>query len=240
MKKYDKKFYDAQKNGSIKSAEEMVPYIMGLFQLHSVIDVGCGIGTWLSVFKKNGIDEIMGVDGQYVDLDSLAIPKENFSPQNIVDGISASRKYDLVLCLEVAEHLPAQCSATLIENLVRLGDIVAFSAAIPGQGGTNHINEQWQEYWADLFIKEGYIPIDLIRKQFWNNSNVEVWYKQNMILYVKREMLEKLHIDKLDEVKYYTGPLSIVHPELFLPKGKYKIARDHPYLYKAYKFFLRK
>ena len=63
---YDKSFYEEQSLGSRNSAREVVPFLLKHFPLKSVVDLGCGLGTWLAVFKENGIDDIAGYDGDYV------------------------------------------------------------------------------------------------------------------------------------------------------------------------------
>jgi hypothetical protein len=213
---YSTEFYLRQKDGSLQSAKEIVPLIIGLVNPKSVIDVGCGIGTWLSVFRNNDISDIQGIDGGWVPLDMLLIPKENFSAFDLKKPFAISRRFDLVVCLEVAEHLPQEDAGALIDSLTKLAPVVLFSAAVPHQGGDNHINEQWPEYWAALFGRKGYLPVDCIRKRIWKNDKVEWWYAQNLLLFVEKKHLwnnQKLmeQFEKTD-----SGQLSIVHPRMYL------------------------
>jgi hypothetical protein len=124
------------------------------------------------------------------------------------------RRYDLAMSLEVGEHLPAASSENLVKTLTGLSDIILFSAAIPGQEGTYHINEQYPEYWASLFSKYDYIAIDAVRHAIWNNDQIEYWYRQNTILYIHKHKL-----DTFPELKrfadYAAGqPLVRIHPRL--------------------------
>lgn len=164
-KLYDEKFYRIQQIGSKTSAKEIVPLVVDLIQPKSVIDVGCGVGTWLSVFMDHGIKDVLGIDGTWVDKKMLLIPENCYLSHDLKRPINISRSFDLVLSLEVAEHLPKEYSRLFIKSLVSLGPLVLFSAAIPSQGGKNHLNEQWQEYWVDLFMKENYAVIDAIRRK---------------------------------------------------------------------------
>ena len=95
--------------------------------------------------------------------------------------IHLERRFDLVLCLEVAEHLPADSAPTLIDSLVSLGPVIVFSAAIPYQGGTHHVNEQRPEYWARHFATKEYVPVDFLRRQIWQLHDVEWFYAQNIL-----------------------------------------------------------
>jgi SAM-dependent methyltransferase len=195
-----------------KAPREVLPFVVELLSPHSVIDIGCGIGTWLAVLKDLGVDEVLGVDGEYVDGDLLAnyLIKKEFIPHDLTLPFTLERRFDLCLCLEVAEHLPMDFSDTLIRSIVDHADVILFSAAIPGQGGQNHMNEQWPDYWANKFSKHGYVFLDLIRPLIWDNPEVDFWYKQNIFLVVRsnHELVKK----------YPSSCLSLVHPELLRRK----------------------
>ncbi len=218
-RKYDKGFYEYQGDGSRVSAREVVPFILELVQPASVVDVGCGLGTWLSVFKEHGIERILGVDGEYVDKTLLQIPLPRFSSRDLKQPLALDEKFDLAVSLEVAEHLPKECSGIFVDSLTRLAPIVLFSAAIPFQGGTHHINEQWPDYWVALFREKGYEAVDCIRKRFWQNDNVEWWYAQNALLFVRRDYLETRAALKKEFEQTNAAQLSLVHPGNYLKKS---------------------
>lgn len=212
---YTAHFFQRHLRESLSSAENVIPLVMGYVQPESVIDIGCGIGTWLSVWNKKGVADVRGVDGNYVNTDDLLIQRENFSFHDLERGYESDRRYDLVSCLEVAEHISADSAANLVHSLCNLGDVVLFSAAIPGQGGTDHINEQYPDYWSKLFAAKGYVPVDCLRKAIWSNNKISFWYRQNIMFYVKRSSLanhEKLSNEALETNQ---GFLNIVHPEQF-------------------------
>jgi hypothetical protein len=212
-KTYNDQFYDYQSIGSVNSAMIVLPKVLAaLPKINSVADFGCGVGTWLSVFNKFGISEICGYDGPWVNKDKLMIPKESFVEIEFDKDFYMDKKYDLAISLEVAEHLPEQFASRFVELLVKASDIILFSAAIPFQGGVEHLNEQWPEYWNNIFVKHGYIAMDFLRNQIWNEKDVEFWYKQNIILFVKEEYMKKIKISSTTESK----PLSYVHPQQYL------------------------
>lgn len=213
---YDKNFYANQKTGSLQSAKIVVPIIMNLIQPKNIIDIGCGVGTWLSVFKDLGCD-ILGLDGSWVNHKQLEISPEYFSNVNLEEKITLNKTFDLVVSLEVAEHLKKERAESFIRDLTSLGPVILFSAAIPFQGGKNHLNEQWQSYWAEIFFRNNYIPIDCIRPLIWHNPNVKLWYKQNTVLYCRKDCIENY-----PELKGFPSLLlgwqlwDLVHPEMFL------------------------
>ncbi len=211
---YSEKFFRALEAGSLQSAKEIVPLVVEFLRPASVVDVGCGTGAWLSVFREQEIEDILGIDGDYVNLGSMLIPKEAFQSYDLTRPLVINRKFDLVVSLEVAEHLPSNCAETFVESLTRLGSVVMFSAAIPYQGGQNHVNEQWQDYWRILFNEKGYEVVDFIRKKVWDNPKVETWFAQNTLLYVERDYMKKnstIH----EEWKKNSSPLSVVHPRSY-------------------------
>lgn len=131
---YTKEYYRALREGARRSAEAIVPLVMGLLHPRSVIDVGCGDGTWLSVFRRHGVREILGIDREYVTGEILEIPEKEFLPHDLRFPLSVDREFHLVVSLEVAEHLPGACAETFVDSLTHLGPAILFSAAIPLQG----------------------------------------------------------------------------------------------------------
>ena len=216
MHQYSEQFFQDLHEGSQRSAREIVPIIGELIQPRSVVDLGCGAGVWLLEFQAFGVKDIWGIDGSYVDTDALQIEPDRFQPADLTKPIRLDRGFDLVVSLEVAEHLPAECADMFVESLVRLGPVVLFSAAIPFQGGEHHVNEQWPEYWAERFIDKGYLPIDCIRPRVWANEHVEWWYAQNAILYVNSSYAENHPALKRELGKTNGARLSMVHPKKYL------------------------
>jgi SAM-dependent methyltransferase len=184
---YSSEFYALQQLGSLASAEIVVPHVLALFDVSSVVDVGCGVGTWLQVFDCYGIKDYLGVDGNHVPRDLLKIPSDKFLAADLTTLRSLDRKFDLVCCVEVAEHLPPEYAREFIALLARLAPIILFSAALPGQGGTAHLNEQWPTYWASLFAAHEYVAVDCIRPSVYGNQNVDWWYRQNLLIFCAPE-----------------------------------------------------
>ncbi len=191
---YDEAFYRYINRGSLDSAAVVVPMLLrriGL-TLGSVLDVGCGAGAWLQVWKSH-VTEVCGLDGDYLSAESLLIAEEEFRAFNVAEVFQLDSRYDLAQCLEVAEHIPPAASEQLIANLCGHADIILFSAAPPGQGGENHQNEQTYGYWRYRFQQKGFCMYDPLRKELSGNKAVMPWYRYNTFLYVKADVKPELH-----------------------------------------------
>lgn len=227
---YDRAFYAEQIDGSARSARVVVPALLDLIrEVNSVVDVGCGAGAWLSRFKDSGVDRVLGMDGGDADEHGqLEIERAEFRSCDFEQEISVGERFGLCICLEVAEHLTEKSAPALVRNLCSLSDVVLFSAAVPGQGGTNHLNERWPSYWADLFAEEGYRALDIIRGRFWNDARIEWWHRQNMLLFANTAGLARIsHPAALAADVCPSTPLDIVHPECFsILRSNYEHERD--------------
>jgi len=215
-KYYDKKFYDLLQNGSYKSAQRVLPLVNDLFHPTSVVDLGCGVGYWIKVWKDEmKLDDVLGIEGSYVTDDMFYLDKKHLRNEDLKLPIKLGRKYDLVMSLEVAEHIEEKYADVFVQNLVDVGDVVLFSAAIKGQIGTYHVNEQMPEYWAEKFARHGYEVVDYIRPLIWNDGEIDYWYRQNILLFIKKEILNQY--PQLNGALQCTKPdfLTRIHPEKY-------------------------
>ncbi|MCR9086168.1 MAG: hypothetical protein NXH97_05405 [Rhodobacteraceae bacterium] len=145
--------------------------------------------------------------------ETLEIDAARFRTADLTKPLDLGREFDLALCLEDAEHLPAESAATLVDNIVRHAAGVVFSGAVPGQGGHDHINEAWPDIWAEHFDRAGYDCLDVLRPMFWTDASVEFWYRQSALLFVRRghAIEERARAGAWPE---QTGPLPLVHPDM--------------------------
>ena len=212
---YTAAFYDQIRPGVRQSARVVVPLILDHLsaleaRMPRVVDVGCGEGWWAHEFAQHGC-EVIGVDGAYVDGSPLG---SRFLPHDLAHPLPGhlAGRFDLAVCLEVGEHLPAARSEGLVRDLVDLAPVVLWSAAIPGQGGVGHVTERWPTYWTDLFSQRGHEVSGALRWQLWDDANVEPWYRQNLLVTAAPEVAAELPA-------LFRTPLSppwpVVHPTIY-------------------------
>jgi SAM-dependent methyltransferase len=207
---YSREYYATRYANTIYSANTILDIVLGhLPTIHSAVDIGCGVGTWLAALRERGVANIEGLDGSWVDQELLVIPRTCFHYVDLTTStIELPQKYDLAISLEVAEHLPPDRAETFVSYLTALSNYVLFSAAIPFQGGVGHVNERWQHYWAELFEARDCVVHDFIRPRIWNDTKIPFWYRQNMFLFSK--------VTSSSPVKIGSMPLDVVHPDLYM------------------------
>jgi SAM-dependent methyltransferase len=212
------KYYHDEGTHNLVSPGIIAPLVYKLVTPKSVVDVGCGLGNFLYSFKQLGVKPVLGIDGSWINHGLLEkyLSKEEFMEADLENLGQLNYRFDLAICLEVAEHLAEASADNFIKSLVSLSDVVLFSAAIPHQGGQNHLNEQWPSYWAEKFGNYGYNFNDLLRPVLWGNNKVEYWYQQNIFLVAKKGY--KFNLSVLEEYKDSFKIMDCVHPEIYRQK----------------------
>lgn len=231
------KQHTADERQRIYTAERVLRLVYDKIKVGSVLDVGCGRGLWLAVAAELGATETIGIEGPWIEAQTTYIGLDRILTRDLELGFNLNRSFDLVMSIEVGEHLSAAAADIFVTSLVRHGHFILFSAAIPLQPGTGHINCQFPDYWAGLFAKHGYQPLDFIRRAIWSDRGMDVWIRQNVIAFVSVEFMVTNAWAR--ETATSSGPLSIVHPELFtaLIKGRRQSKNAPPAASKSKKWF---
>lgn len=187
--RYDHDFYATRNNDTKYAADRILDILGGYMEIHSTVDIGGGVGTWLKMVERkfNCLEnDILLIEGDYVEKDLIQVKEMQYKSWNLEERIQINRRFDLAISLEVAEHLQEKRAETFCEDLTLLSDVVLFSAAIPGQGGVGHMNEQPLHYWVNLFAKYGYVAFDIIRPAIQFDMEIRYWYRQNTIVFVRK------------------------------------------------------
>ena len=190
---YPANFYTDRRRHTAHAAERIFAALpLGLVR-DSVADIGCGTGTFLAQALRTGASHAFGVEGDWLDASLLDDKRIVFEHRNLEQRLGC-HAVDLVVSLEVAEHLSPDRAATFVGDLCAMAPAVLFSAAIPGQGGVGHLNEQWPSFWAALFRQQGYSAHDIIRPKIWADDAIPAWYRQNTLLFLDQVTAERLDL----------------------------------------------
>ena len=218
---YTPQYYARLSEGSRVSAAVVVPLVLDLVRPMSVVDVGCGTGAWLAAFKRQGVADVLGIDGPHIEAAQLEIEPSEFVSADLAQPLDIDRKFDLAVSLEVAEHLPEAASDQFIDVLTRLAPAVLFSAAVPHQGGEHHVNEQWPAFWIERFAACGFGALDPFRRLLWQRPDVDWWYAQNLLLFVRQDRMPEYQRrqSKPEQAKQSHDILPLVHPQNYLQQA---------------------
>lgn len=216
MQMYDQGFYDWQMSGSYRSAKIFLGHLFQYGIPSSVLDFGCGRGTWLAACAEFNIQTLLGVDGPWNSQEQMMNPAIRFIPADLNKAFASPTKVDLAISLEVAEHVEPESSENFVNSLVGAADAILFGAAFTGQPGTHHVNTRPHSFWVEKFLAQGYVYFDLFRPAFWDNDQVEPWYRQNTFLFVRPS---HSYYNKLTAAGHqaHTTPsfVNCVHPWLY-------------------------
>jgi len=190
------------------SAVAIVDLVLRYLCPTSVVDAGCGTGAFLKEFEKRGVDTILGLDGPATE--AVFRPDgSNFRAVDLTAPIALNQHFDLALCLEVAEHLPAESADCLVKTLTDFAPVVMFSAAHPAQGGLGHINERWPVYWQRRFSQHNYILLDILRGPLSDQPLVLDCYRWNIVFYVESSLCTAI----LERAEEFDVPDAFVQAE---------------------------
>ena len=181
---YDTEFFSEGETFKKDSAGKVAEIINKHVTFNSVFDIGCGMGIYLEEFHRLG-KEVLGCD---FSVDGLKLTSKQFTAfqADATKPITLNRKFDLLICFEVAEHIQKKHSRQLDTNCTQNSDTVLFTAAPVGQGGVGHINERPNGFWIDLFVEQGFALQKELTQQMraqMKTENVVFWIADNLMLF---------------------------------------------------------
>jgi SAM-dependent methyltransferase len=185
---YSAEYYARTVEGpAVESAGTIADAILDDVAPRSAADVGCGTGALLEALRARGCD-VFGFEYSKVALDycrrrNLAVARFDLEKDRLPTG----RRFDVVVSMEVAEHLPASSAERYVDVLTSLAPTVVFTAAPPGQGGNDHVNEQPPAYWIAKFAQRRFV-LDETTTQRWRrrweeSGKVRDWYHRNLMVF---------------------------------------------------------
>lgn len=157
---YSRDFHKSIENDEYPQAVRLASYIKNYMRPSKFIDFGCSTGLYLREMQIQ-IPELESVGYEFSkDAVDMALCK-NVIEFDLTKKLDIDKKENtLGLCLEVLEHIDDSNWLPVLKNLSSLCDTIIFSAAVPGQGGTGHINCRNKIDWIYRFHTLGWI-VDL-------------------------------------------------------------------------------
>lgn len=216
---YHPHYHDEKATPARRAAERVLPIVFAVLDVRSIVDVGCGPGSWLAVARKLGVRTLTGVEGEWAiewfGEDRAASGDFELVLANLEDELRLPQTFDLAICIEVIEHLSPARGEAFVADLCRCAPHVLFGAAIPGQRGPNHLNTRWPSYWAACFAAHGYQPLDVIRPRVWGDDEILAHYRQNPIVFVRDDAYDTAARRARALAPPPLAALDQVHPWLF-------------------------
>jgi hypothetical protein len=199
---------------TFEAAQKIAPIIVDLIGIpESIVDLGGGAGGWLKAFKDTGTEKVYCIDHPSIKPEELLISQEDFIPYDLSKEMPSPIKCDLAISTEFAEHIDKSKSKDVVNFLTQSSSIVLFSAAIPGQVGIGHINEQRPDFWKRLYEERGYERIDVIRPKIIFDKTIPVWFRQNLYLYVDKNIIDRTMLSSVN--LFIPDDFELVHTEIF-------------------------
>lgn len=219
---YNKEYYQHYRTASgeisYQDSEEIKAFIGHIatqikekYRPKTVLDAGCAMGLLVAALRD------LGVEAYGVDLSEYAISRvrEDIRPYCAVGSLadplpdSLPRRYDLVVSIEVLEHMPEEDGKKSIANLCTMSDQILFSSVPDDTTDPTHINLHETPYWCGLFAKQGFFsaeekkPLFLPRHaRFFQRKSVPAaveLYEEKLQNYEEQVLQLSLDLDELWE-----------------------------------------
>lgn len=169
-KRYNDKYYNRHFVQYREWEKSIGKHIFDTIRPSSIIDLGCGVGSYLEGALHAGCKDIKGIELSYVMAKKYIV--EDVSPYisegDATDDLGIDRRFDCVVSFEVAEHIDPEGTEKFIENLINLSNnYIVMTAAPPGQSGTGHINLRNKSFWINTIEEKGFLFQDQLVELFW-------------------------------------------------------------------------
>ena len=183
---YSRTFFSRLDEEQGRSYDVIAETIVDRFHPQAVIDVGSGSGALLAALQRRGVPRLAGLEGSEEGLRRSRRLRVNAGFCDLTQPFRLGPQFDVAVCLEVAEHLPADVADQFAGCLASGPDVLVFSAATPGQGGENHVNEQPHDYWIEKLRAHGFAVDEEMTarvREEWSERAVASWYCRNVIFF---------------------------------------------------------
>lgn len=170
---------------------EIGKYIYSILNPSSVLDLGCGVGSYLEGFYFAGCRDLMGIELNYELAKQYFVEeiKPDIRCGDVTKDLSINRMFDCVISFEVGEHISPEGTIFFVDNLTcYCKKYIIFTAAPPGQRGTNHINLMHRSVWIDMIKNRGFLYMGKMVEQYkkeWKRFGTEKYILNNLMVFKK-------------------------------------------------------
>lgn len=182
---YDRAYYERSADAKRVTMRHIADSIVRDASPGTLVDVGCGGGFLLSALDARGV-ACFGLEYSQAGIDLCRSAGLDVRPFDLEHDTFAGYSFDVAVSMEVAEHLPASVADRFVDLLASLAPVVVFTAARPGQVGTDHVNEQPPEYWIERFAARGFAPHETLADTWqheWERLGVIECYRRNLMVF---------------------------------------------------------
>jgi 2-polyprenyl-3-methyl-5-hydroxy-6-metoxy-1,4-benzoquinol methylase len=184
---YGREYYERMdRKEALEDCKKFSEVILANYDQENIIEFGCGTGRLLYDFYNNDV-EVHGLELSKIAQDVSQLPSGKVETHDLKKPYYPKQTYDIVLCVEVLEHLPEYATETIVSSIARSAPVAIVTAATPGQGGTHHVNEQPHTYWMGKFEETGmsYDPKGTKDLRDSLNLNELTWIEDNIMVFKK-------------------------------------------------------
>lgn len=187
---YNERYYRRHREDYHEWEKRLAADFFTRYKVRSVVDLGCGVGSYLDAAYELGMAPIKGYEIN-LHLASCHVPKHllPFISSGDVTLPLSGGGFDCSWSVEVGEHLDPQGTEQFVSNLVRLTDrLTLLTCAPPGQRGTAHINLRPKEEWIGRMTKNGmrYLPDEVERTvSHWRPLGAPNYILRNLMVFSK-------------------------------------------------------
>jgi SAM-dependent methyltransferase len=172
--------YDHIDHEERQPAERIAKWISSALPPGTVLDIGCGPGTYVTALRS------FGISARGIDVDDRVKGKEHLKYQSLFE-LSNEDRADIVLCLEVAEHIEENLADVVAHQVAgTVKKTLIWTAAQPGQGGIGHINCQPREYWEKKLTEQGLVrnrELETRMLEFIVQGPHMIWFRNNVMVF---------------------------------------------------------
>ena len=187
---YNDRYYRRHRHEYHEWEKRLATDFFTRYDVRSVVDLGCGVGSYLDAAHDMGIAPLKGYEIN-LSIANCYIPEHlrQFISSDDITSALPGGGFDCSWSVEVGEHIQPEGTEQFVSNLVNLTRrLTLLSCAPPGQRGTAHINLRPKEEWVELMTRHGmrYLPTEVDHTvSHWSSLGAPSYILRNLMIFSK-------------------------------------------------------